>query len=169
MGVPRPFRFSSQERRARSAKEWRERARTIESMGYAALYVPDHFGDQLGPIAALMAAADATTRLRIGPLVLDHDYRHPVVVAKEAATFDLREGRVGRAVAHTGLAAATDQKLAWIKEAAGERFSQIELGVWILLANVTDERDAMASTLAPSMGFEPADVLAMPHFLIGSV
>ena len=95
------------------------------------------------------------------------------LAAREAeminVNFDLREGRVGRAVAHTGLAEATDQKLAWIKEAAGERFGQIELGVWILLANVTDERDAMASTLAPSMGFEPADVLAMPHFLIGSV
>src|SRR5207248_5778576 len=95
MGVPRPFRFSSQERRARSAKDWRERARTIESMDYAALYVPDHFGDQLGPIAALMAAADATTTLRIGPLVLDNDYRHPVVVAKEAATLDLlSDGRL---------------------------------------------------------------------------
>src|SRR5690348_14172725 len=64
-------------------------------MGYSALYLPDHFGDQPGPIAALMAAADATTKLRIGPLVLDNDYRHPVVVAKEAATLDLlSDGRL---------------------------------------------------------------------------
>ena len=85
----RPFRFSVQEHRAHNAKQWRERARAIESMGYSGLYLPDHFGDQPGPIAALMAAADATTTLRVGSLVFDNDYRHPVVLAKEAATIDL--------------------------------------------------------------------------------
>ena len=67
----------------------------MESLGYAALYLPDHFDDQLGPIAALMAAADATTTLRVGSLVFDNDYRHPVVLAKEAATIDvLSDGRL---------------------------------------------------------------------------
>src|SRR6266700_1113127 len=92
---PRPFRFSVQERSAYTARPWRDRARAVESMGYSTLYLPDHFGDQLGPIAALMAAADATTTLRIGSLVFDNDYRHPVVLAKEAATLDLlSEGRL---------------------------------------------------------------------------
>src|SRR5207247_2875587 len=64
-------------------------------MGYSAVYLPDHFGDQVGPIAALMAAADATTTLRVGSLVFDNDYRHPVVLAKEAATIDLlSDGRI---------------------------------------------------------------------------
>jgi probable F420-dependent oxidoreductase len=242
-------------------------------MGYSTIYMPDHFGDQLGPIAALMSAADATTKLRIGSLVFDNDYRHPVVLAKEAATldllsdgrfdfgigagwmvsdyegagipydsagvridrltealaiikrlfagggvsftgkhysidgvegaplpvqkphppivlggggrrmlelaareadtinvnFDLRAGRPGRRVARTGLAEATDEKLTWIREAAAERLDTIELGVWIMLANVTDERDSVASMLAPSMGFEPSDVLAIPHLLIGTL
>jgi probable F420-dependent oxidoreductase len=41
-----------------------------------------------------MAAADATTTLRVGVLVLANDYRHPAVLAKEAATLDiLSEGR----------------------------------------------------------------------------
>src|SRR5215211_8610111 len=41
-----------------------------------------------------MAAAGATRTLRVGSLVLDNDYRHPVVLAKEAATLDLlSEGR----------------------------------------------------------------------------
>src|SRR5690242_14958420 len=88
----RPFRFSAQEHVAHSAKQWRERARALESMGYSTLYLPDHFGDQMGPIAGLMAAADATTTLRIGALVFDNDYRHPVVLAKEAATLDLLSG-----------------------------------------------------------------------------
>ena len=54
--------------------------------------MPDHFGDQLAPVPALMAAADATTTLRIGTLVFDNDYRHPLVLAKEAATLDLLSG-----------------------------------------------------------------------------
>src|SRR2546423_2331284 len=95
MASMRPFRFGVQEHRAHSATQWRDRARAIESMGFSALYLPDHFGAQPGPIAALMAAADATTKLRIGPLVLDNDYRHPVIVAKEAATLDLlSDGRL---------------------------------------------------------------------------
>src|SRR3981081_3180523 len=94
MTNPRPFRFGVQEHRASSATAWKEKARQVEALGYSSLYLPDHFTDQLGPIAALMAAADATTRLRVGSLVFDNDYRHPVVLAKEAATIDLlSEGR----------------------------------------------------------------------------
>src|SRR5256885_17230867 len=91
----RPFRFAVQEHRAASAAQWRQRARDIESMAYSSLYLPDHFSDQPAPIAALMAAADATTTLRIGSLVFDNDCRHPVVLAKEAATLDLlSDGRL---------------------------------------------------------------------------
>src|SRR6202521_74079 len=89
MGRPRPFRFAVQEHRAPSAKAWKDKARQLEALGYSALYLPDHFTDQMGPIAALMAAADATKRLRVGSLVFDNDYRHPVVLAKEGATIDL--------------------------------------------------------------------------------
>jgi probable F420-dependent oxidoreductase len=52
-------------------------------------FISDPFGDQFAPVAALMAAADATTTLHVGNLVLDNDYRHPVILAKEAATLDL--------------------------------------------------------------------------------
>ncbi len=272
MSKARPFRFSAQEHRAQSAKQWKERARALEAMGYSTLYLPDHFGDQVGPIAGLMAAADATTTLRIGSLVFDNDYRHPVVLAKEAASldllsdgrfdfgigagwmmsdyeqsgipydspgtriermaealtifkrffaggefsfegkhytinglegapapvqkphppiviggggrkmlelaareadtvnvnFDLREGKPGRRLAQTGLASVTDEKLGWIREAAGERMEQIELGVWTFMANVTDDRDGVAEMLAPAMGFGPADVLEVPHFMLGT-
>src|ERR1700716_3451579 len=89
MSSSRPFRFAVQEHQAESASAWREKARLVESIGYSALYLPDHFSDLPGPIAALMAAADATTALRVGSLVFDNDYRHPVVLAKEAATIDL--------------------------------------------------------------------------------
>jgi len=85
----RPFRFGVQDHSAPSGKAWRDRAKRVESLGYQVLYLPDHFGEQLGPIAALMSAADATTTLRVGSLVFDNDYRHPVVLAKEVATIDL--------------------------------------------------------------------------------
>jgi probable F420-dependent oxidoreductase len=54
--------------------------------------VPEPFGDQLAPMVALTAAAGATRTLRVGTLVLDNDYRHPVLLAKEAATLDLLSG-----------------------------------------------------------------------------
>jgi probable F420-dependent oxidoreductase len=54
--------------------------------------MPDHISDQLAPIAALTAAADATTTLRIGSFVFDNDYRNPVMLAKEATTLDLLSG-----------------------------------------------------------------------------
>jgi len=74
---------------------WRELARRCESLGYSCLYIPDHFGNQFGPLVALTVAAEATTTLRVGSLVFDNDYRHPVVLAKEIATLDLAsEGRV---------------------------------------------------------------------------
>jgi probable F420-dependent oxidoreductase len=52
-------------------------------------------GDQLAPMVALSFAAAATTTLRVGMLVLGNDYKHPAVVAKEAATLDvLSDGRL---------------------------------------------------------------------------
>ena len=78
-----------------SAKAWIDFARQVESLGYSVLTMPDHFSDQLAPIPALMAAADATTTLRVGALVWDNDYRHPAMLAKELATLDLlSEGRL---------------------------------------------------------------------------
>ena len=92
----RPFRFCVQcsSPTQVDARSWRELARRCEGLGYATLTVSDHLDEQVGPVAALMAAADATTTLRIGAMVLCNDFRHPAAVAKEAATLDvLSEGR----------------------------------------------------------------------------
>jgi probable F420-dependent oxidoreductase len=74
------------------AQSWRELARRCEGLGYSTLTVSDHLDEQVGPVAALMSAADATTTLRIGAMVLCNDFRHPVAVAKEAATLDVLSG-----------------------------------------------------------------------------
>jgi probable F420-dependent oxidoreductase len=96
---PRPFRFGVQARLAPSRARWGELARRAEGLGYSSLTMPDHLDGQLGPIAGLMAAADATTRLRVGHLVLANDYRHPAILAKELATLDLlSDGRLDLAV-----------------------------------------------------------------------
>jgi probable F420-dependent oxidoreductase len=95
--VTRPFRFAVQLSKSPdgSAADWVAQARRAEDLGYSALMMPDHFDDQLAPVPALMAAADATSSLRIGALVFDNDYRHPLVLAKEAATLDLlSDGRL---------------------------------------------------------------------------
>ena len=91
----RGFRFGVQVSKETTAKGWAELARRTEAAGYEVLTMPDHFTDQLAPIPALMAAASATTTLRVGALVFDNDYKHPVILAKELATIDLlSEGRL---------------------------------------------------------------------------
>jgi probable F420-dependent oxidoreductase len=91
----RPFRFGVQVNATGGRTEWVEMARRVESCGYSTLTMPDHFDGQLAPVPALQCAADATSTLRLGALVYDNDYKHPVVLAKELATMDvLSEGRV---------------------------------------------------------------------------
>ena len=93
--TPRPFRFGVQVNGTGSRQEWVDLARQVEANGYATMTMPDHFTDQLAPVPALQCAADATTTLRLGALVYDNDYKHPVVLAKELATMDvLSDGRV---------------------------------------------------------------------------
>ena len=69
--------------------------RIAEELGYAVCAVPDHIGDGLSPFPALVAAAEATDSIRLGTLVLDNDFRNPILLAQEAATVDLlTEGRL---------------------------------------------------------------------------
>jgi len=96
MAHDRKFRFGVQSGGASSAREWREKARKIEDLGYSTLFMPDHFIDTpFAPMVGIAMAAEATESLRVGTLVLGNDYKHPAVVAKEFATLDvLSDGRV---------------------------------------------------------------------------
>ena len=69
---------------------WADHARRAEDAGVASLLIRDHFtagafGQQLAPFGALAAAAAVTSRLHVGTLVLSNDFRHPAIVAHEAA------------------------------------------------------------------------------------
>ncbi len=91
----RPFRFAVQCQRAVNGHQWRDRVRKIEDLGFSTAYCPDHLDDQWAPIVAMTVGAEATSHLRVGSLVFDVDYRHPVMLAKEMATLDLvSEGRL---------------------------------------------------------------------------
>jgi probable F420-dependent oxidoreductase len=94
MGM-KPFRFGVNFGHAQSRAEWQETARKTEALGYATLTVPDHLTDLIAPMPALVSAAEATTHLRVGTYVLNNDLRHPVLVAREAASVDLlTDGRL---------------------------------------------------------------------------
>lgn len=272
MSHPRRFRFGVQTNRTSNGEEWADLARRAESLGYATLFLPDHFGDQFAPIPALMAAAAATTTLRVGTLVHDNDYKHPLVLAKELATIDVLsggrvevglgagwmrsdyddsgiaydppavrvdrfeegltvlagllgpdpvtfEGRHYRITNHNGLpkplqqprppilvgggmkrmlgiaarhadivdvnptmpngavdadaarsgtADETDQKLAWIREAAGDRYEDLEINLLNFGCFVTDDRESLAEQFAPMFGIPAAELLQFPHALVGT-
>lgn len=85
----RPFRFGVQIGRAESRADWTSKAQRVESLGYDTLLMPDHIGGNLAYAPALVSAAEATSTLRVGIFVLDNDFRHPAIVASEAATIDL--------------------------------------------------------------------------------
>jgi probable F420-dependent oxidoreductase len=273
MATDRRFRFGAQISFAGSGHEWAAKARRVEDMGYATLCVPDHFDDQLAPFPALVAAAAATSALRVGTLVLGNDYRHPLLVAKEAATvdlltggrlelgmgagwlrrdydqaglacdpagvridrleeglavvkgllaggafsfrgkhyeinhhpgtplpaqrprppilvggggrrilslaareadivsvnFDLRSGSLGPHLGATATAEATAKRVKWVREAAGDRFDDLELSHTAYLTMVTSDRDAVAAGLGSGFGLDADQVLAMPNFAIGTV
>jgi probable F420-dependent oxidoreductase len=271
--IVHPFRFGIQCKGPADPAGWPALARKIEDLGWSTLTVADHLDDQLAPIPAVMAAAAATTTLRVGTMVLANDYRHPVMTAKEAATVDvlsggrfelgvgagwmtsdyelagipmdapgvrierlteavtvmrglwgghpfsidgdhyrvhqlsgrpapatpggptlviggggervlrlaarladivalnvnLRAGVIDERAFPDGTPVATDRKLAWIREAAGDRFESLELQARIHLAMVTDDRASVIEELAPAFGLTAEEAGATPHALIGSV
>ncbi|MCX6520105.1 MAG: TIGR03621 family F420-dependent LLM class oxidoreductase [Actinobacteria bacterium] len=265
------FRFGAKATRAASAKEWTDLAKQAEDLGYASFQIDDHFGNQLAPVPAIMAAAAATSSILVGPHVAGIDFRNPVLFAKEAATIDLlsdgrmmlglgagwskddyaiagieqasasvRIERLGEAVQimrglwgegnfsfsgqhfqvaevdakpkpisnipiliggggkklltlaaqsadivginptivarsinprsmATAAADVVDEKIAWVKEAAGARFGEIELQLQLFKTQVTDDPQPVIEGLAKAFGLPPEVVATAPFFQIGSV
>jgi len=275
MSGPRPFRFGAAPYATTSAAEYFDTARRIEALGYGTMQTADHFNLRwFEPGPALMAAALATSTLRVSCTVFDNDFRHPALLAKEAASVDVLSGgrfefgigagwfkpeydqtgipfeppavRVsrleeavqvikglwgddpltfsGRHYTISGLAgtprpvqrphppiyvggggkrllslagreadivginmqatpdgrvtgggsdnATIAQRIAWVHEAAGERFDQLELALLVFNAVVTDSRAARANAaeeLAATLEITPEQVLSAPYYMIGSV
>ena len=142
--MPRKFRFGIQTSRAPTAEAWAEKARRIEALGFSTLFIPDHFEDQLAPVPALMAVADATTSLRVGTLVFDNDYRHPLVLAKELATLDvLSGGRLEIGIGAGWMTSDYDQS-GIAHDPPGVRIERLKEGLKILKGLFADEPFSLA-------------------------
>ena len=67
----------------------------------------------------------------------------------------------------TTAADAVDERIGWIRAAAGDRIEDIELQLQVFVTVVTDDRLAVAEKLAPALGLPPEVVLSAPYFQIG--
>lgn len=92
LGVERRFRFGVVMSQPRKNDSWPEGVRTVEALGYQTLLMTDHLDGQLAPGPALGVAAAVAPRLRVGTMVYCNDFRHPLVLAEEAATLDRLSG-----------------------------------------------------------------------------
>jgi probable F420-dependent oxidoreductase len=94
VAAERPFRFACRVTGGRgwTASEWVALALRAESLGYATFGAADHVATYYAPTPLLQLVAAHTSRIRLATLVLDNDFRHPVMLAKEAATLDVLSG-----------------------------------------------------------------------------
>jgi len=83
--------------------------------------------------------------------------------------FNNRAGMLGPDGMNSGLAAATAQKIQWIRDGAGPRFDQLELEIGAYNTIVTDHPVPTASAIGEMLGMSAEDILTHPHCLIGSV
>jgi len=114
-------------------------ARKAEDLGFSTLVVQDHVDKQLAPWLALMSATAATSTLCLGTVVLNNDFRHPAILAKEAATVDvLTNGRLELGLG-AGWLLADYQQIGLSFDAPGERLARLAETVQICKAFFTEE------------------------------
>jgi probable F420-dependent oxidoreductase len=108
------------------------------------------------------------------PWVIGGGGRKMLALAAEEADIvgvnpSLHSGAADAEAAADATAAATDRKMGWLKELAGDRFDDIELNCLCLVTAVTDDRDGFAQLMAGGFGVDPEDALEIPHALVGTV
>jgi alkanesulfonate monooxygenase SsuD/methylene tetrahydromethanopterin reductase-like flavin-dependent oxidoreductase (luciferase family) len=108
------------------------------------------------------------------PILIGGGGRRVLTVAGQWAdivgiNFALTKGVIDASAGPNGTAEVTEEKIGWIRDAAGDRFDAIELQVRVHLAIVTDDRKGTADALAPAFGLTPEQALQTPHALAGTV
>ncbi len=136
----RPFRFGVVAAYAPSHTAWITTARRVEELGYATLLMPDRPSiGGLAPLTALAVATEATTSLRIGSYVFCNDYRHPLLLAREAITLDLlSEGRFELGLG-AGVGATEFQQMGIPFANAGTRVGHLEETLQLMKHLFTEE------------------------------
>jgi probable F420-dependent oxidoreductase len=97
MSKQHTFRFGVINEQPLPREAWLAQVRQVESLGFSTFLLRDHFADdyfgaQYAPFSALATAAAITTRLHVGTMVISNDFRHPIILANEAATLDVLSG-----------------------------------------------------------------------------
>ena len=153
-----------------TTREWVDKARKVEDLGYDTLVVGDHTIIPLTPFLALLAAAEATKHLRVGAHVLGNDFRNPVMLATEAATLDiLSEGRFELGLG-TGWYAADYKGTGIPLDSPGTRVSRMEEAVQILKSAFSGEEFSFQGKFYKIENFKlPGMPIQRPHppLLIG--
>jgi probable F420-dependent oxidoreductase len=138
--MQRPFRFAVTAAYAQSLTAWVTTARRAEELGYSTLLIPDRTtAGTLAPMPALAIAAAATTVLRLGSYVFCNGYRHPVMLAREAATLDLLSGGRFELGLGAGVSANEFQRMGLPFANAGTRVGQLEETLQLLKLLFTQE------------------------------
>ena len=166
------FRFGVVAAQARSGDDWAEKARRVERLGFATLVVPDGLQYTPAPFPALAAATGATRSLRVGTYVVANDYRHPVMLAKEAATVDwLSGGRLELGIGAGRPGAAADNAMLGLPFDPGrvrvERLAEALAIVRPLLSGQTVDFSGRHYAAA-SAAISPAPVQQPPPLLIAA-
>jgi probable F420-dependent oxidoreductase len=139
MSNKRPFRFGVITESAPSREQWRTLVQKAEDLGYDTFLLADHFVNEFPPLAALMAAADATKTLRVGSFVFDNDFRHPALLAKEVATLDLLSGGRFELGIGAGWHQPEYEQTGLPFDRAGVRIQRMEEGLQIIKQFFTQE------------------------------
>lgn len=136
----RPFRFGVVAAYAPSHTAWITTARRAEALGYATLLMPDRVNiGSPAPIPGLAVAAGATTALRVGSYVFCNDYRHPVLLAREAATLDLlSDGRFELGLG-AGVGPSEFQQMGIPFASAGARVGHLQEALQLMKQLFTEE------------------------------
>jgi probable F420-dependent oxidoreductase len=137
--VTHPFRFGVQ-LATLPPTGWQERLQRIEAWGYDSVFWPDHFGPQWEPVAALAAAAAVTKRLKVGSLVYGVDYRHPIVLAKAAATLQQLSGGRHEFGIGAGWMESDYREAGIAYERAGLRIERLEEAIQIIRGTWTQDK-----------------------------
>ncbi|MEX2207323.1 MAG: LLM class flavin-dependent oxidoreductase [Myxococcota bacterium] len=112
----------------------RDRWRAAEDLGFHHAWTYDHltwrtFRDKIwfGAVPTLAAAAETTSRLRLGTLVASPNFRHPVPFAKELMTLDdISNGRftLGLGAGSDGFDALALGTKPWLPRERADRFEE---------------------------------------------
>src|SRR5262245_12132054 len=141
--MPHPFRFGVQ-LATLPPNDWRERIQRIEAWGYDSVFWPDHFGPQWEPVAALAAAAAVTRRLKVGSLVYGIDYRHPIVLAKAAATIQQLSGGRHEFGLGAGWMESDYREAGMAYDRAGLRIERLEEALRIIRGTWSQDKTSFA-------------------------